>query len=496
MDGNLLRQAYEPITTGTVTAPPAQHHTQHIVVQKSMPPPFQPRETNLRCVWGEININSSTNTNNNNNDNHPKTRIMAFEPAEINHISELRVKRKTTRTIPKMISGAKQKADSSVNPTNESKEEQRSGVSQLETRGVWVITPLAQNVCEVTFVMNIVDKGKIPTSIVNANIGRALNPVTFLKAFYERTGLVLDAELRAEFVKNVPRTVNSITAEQQSFVQQEMDSIDYKNDTGWEKLDKDSSVFVKLSKKHNKGESNAWGKATTTIDTSAENVLAWFWDYCSNERLDAVNKLHKNPREVIKHIAPNHNVLSTIKALPWPLTARQFIYENTWTKQDDETYIYSWRPPTTHKFDDNRLVDIGKHKAKALVQGESRGFVILKNVGDQKCDLTYVLHADAKGNLPAKVIDSHIPKALRSVFQIREKFNRDDEIDQEERNELMGVMKNDENEVYSEEENEMVKRITKKMESVKDDLFTPLNSPDIRTKVSFQFVHFFVKNSN
>jgi len=253
-------------------------------------------------------------------------------------------------------------------------------------------------------------------------------------------------------------------------------------------LDKNSSVFVKLSKKHNKGESNAWGKATATIDTSAENVLAWFWDYCSNERLDAVKKLHKNPREVIKHISLNHNVFSTIKALPWPLNARQFIYENTWTKQDDDTYVYAFRPPTTNEFDDNRLVDVGNHKAKALVQGESRGFVILKNVGDQKCDVTYVQQADAKGNLPAKVMDSQIPKGLRSVFQVRETFNRDDEIDQEERNELMGVMKNDnENEVYSEEENEMVKRITKKMESVKEDLFTPLNSPDFRTKVSVRF---------
>ena len=70
------------------------------------------------------------------------------------------------------------------------------------------------------------------------------------------------AQLRAEFVKNVPRTVNLITAEQQSFVQQQIDSIDYKDDNGWEKLDKDSSVFLKLSKKHNKGESNSWGKVS------------------------------------------------------------------------------------------------------------------------------------------------------------------------------------------------------------------------------------------
>ncbi|GMI58083.1 hypothetical protein ScalyP_jg10730 [Parmales sp. scaly parma] len=119
-----------------------------------------------------------------------------------------------------------------------------------------------------------------------------------LEAFYERNGLVVDAELRSEFVKNVPRTVNLITSEQESLVQQQIDSIDYKDDNGWEKLDKDSSVFVKLSKKHNKGESNSWGKATTTIDTSAENALAWLWDYCSNERLKAVKKLHKNPREI------------------------------------------------------------------------------------------------------------------------------------------------------------------------------------------------------
>ena len=296
------------------------------------------------------------------------------------------------------------------------------------------------------------------------------------------------AQLRTELVKKVPRMVNLITAEQQSFVQQQMDSIDYKDDNGWEKLGKDSSVFVKLSKKHNKGESNAWGKATTTIDTSAENALAWMWDYCSNERLDAVKKLHKNPREIIINFSPNHNMISSIKALPWPLSDRQFVSENTWTKQDDDTYVYAFRPPTTDKFDDNRLVDVGNHKANKLVRGESKGFCTLTNVGNQKCELTWVSHINMNGNIPAKLMDKQIPRSLGSLFQLRETFNRDDEIDQEERNELMGVMKNDENEVYSEEENEMVKRITKKMENVKDDLFTPLNSPDFRTKVSVQFV--------
>ena len=190
-DGNLLRKVYQPITTDTATAPSAQHRTQHIVEQKSMPQPFQPRETNVRYVWGEMN--------NNNNEENSKTLILVFEPVEIKHVSEKRGRRITARkTAHKVAKMNTRTSNSSVHPKNDGEEEQSLGVSQLETKGVWIITPLAQNVCEVTFVVNIVDKGKIPTSLVNASIGRTLNAATFLKAFYERTNLVVDAEVRLE----------------------------------------------------------------------------------------------------------------------------------------------------------------------------------------------------------------------------------------------------------------------------------------------------------
>ena len=48
----------------------------------------------------------------------------------------------------------------------------------------------------------------------------------------------------------------------------------------WKPLPKDSNAFVKLSKIHTEGENNAWGKAETSIDAGAEEVLAYFWDYC------------------------------------------------------------------------------------------------------------------------------------------------------------------------------------------------------------------------
>ena len=192
-DGNLLRQVYEPITTDTATVPSAQHRTQHIVVQKSMPPPFYPRESSMKYVWGEINNNNI----NNNNEEDSKTLIMAFEPAEIKHISERRGRRKMAKKVAKLHTRT---SDSSVHPSNtdNGEEEQSLGVTQLEARAVWIITPIAQNLCEVIFVGNFVDKGKIPTSLVNAKMGSALNTVTFLKAFYERNGQVVDAEVRSE----------------------------------------------------------------------------------------------------------------------------------------------------------------------------------------------------------------------------------------------------------------------------------------------------------
>ena len=192
-EGNLLRQVYEPITTDT--APSAQHRTQHIVVQKSMPPPFKARESNMRYVWGEIN-----NNNDYNNGENSKTLIMSFEPAEIKHVSERKGQMRTTRkTAHKKVAKVNMRtSDFSVHPANDGEEEQSLDVTQLEARAVWIITPIAQNLCEVIFVGNFVDKGKIPTSLVNAKMGSALNTVTFLKAFYERNGQVVDAEVRSE----------------------------------------------------------------------------------------------------------------------------------------------------------------------------------------------------------------------------------------------------------------------------------------------------------
>ena len=131
---------------------------------------------------------------------------MAFEPAEVKHpvsVGAGRVRKtnddysiirksitKNFKRRSSKISLGRERSDSvAVQPVD------HVGVVQLQSKGVWVIKPLAQNLCDVTFVTNIIDEGKIPTSVVNSQIIRNLSLITFLKTFYERNGLEADAEV-------------------------------------------------------------------------------------------------------------------------------------------------------------------------------------------------------------------------------------------------------------------------------------------------------------
>ena len=205
--------------------------------------------------------------------------------------------------------------------------------------------------------------------------------------------------------------------------------------------------------------------------------------------MNATNNLQKNPREIIKTIANNHSVISTIKDLPRPLRTRQFIYENAWVKQPDGSYVLASRPPATDEFEDNRLIDIGKNKQRRMVRGESRGFVVIRNLDEQKSKLTWILQVDVKGNISSPIMNKSIARSLRPVFQVREKFTRNDEVDKMERQTLMDIMRSSyQEEVYDVDETTLIDSIRSRMAAVPNDAFRPLDSPDFRTKMSIAHI--------
>jgi len=71
-------------------------------------------------------------------------------------------------------------------------------------------------------------------------------------------------------VNNISKAVVS---SQVSEIVKKLNSVNFVDEM-WKPLPKNSNAFVKLSKLHTEGESNAWGKAETIIDANAEEVRA------------------------------------------------------------------------------------------------------------------------------------------------------------------------------------------------------------------------------
>ena len=177
-EGNLLRRIYRPSST---PAEP-QNHTQHVVVRKSMPPPHRTRETNLKMVWGKVS----------------NILVLAIDAAEVKFQGG--GKSPTTNTSNHIHSPNRV---ARIHPTDakstqaEQKGEQKGekGIVEKKSKGVWLIKSLAENVCEVVYVVTTVNKGKMPTSWVNYRIRRLLNASCFMRDFYERNGEVVDKEV-------------------------------------------------------------------------------------------------------------------------------------------------------------------------------------------------------------------------------------------------------------------------------------------------------------
>ena len=455
---DMIRQNYG-ITDG---------NTQHIVVHHAMPMGLNMREAKVRLVWRKFDDKL----------------VIAVEPSDISFSDG-----KLRGTSPKTTFGIRRvkTSPSSVSPIstrNSNDVEADSKVVQVHNNGVWIFDRKADNICDVTFVNRSEDKGNLPTKIVNSTIGRSLDVVSQLKRFFERNGGAVDQELRGDFMVKIPEVTNN--DDQRDIIEEQMGKVDL-NDDKWEPLEKNSSAFVKLSKIHVKGESNAWGRASATIDASAEKVVAWFWDYCSNERIATVRNFEKNPRELIKSVSDNHNIFSTVKTMPWPSRTRQFVFENTWMKREDGSFVYAFRPPQTDAYDDITHLDLAKKSRRMVIRGELWGFVTIKPDGASSCTITYVKLIDLKGHTPPKIMDLQIPIGLKHVFQLRDKFNRDDEIDKIEQERLMAIMRNSDKEVYSLSEEQLIDSV-QKMKNITEDLFQPLKSPDFRTKMSLAHI--------
>jgi len=203
------------------------------------------------------------------------------------------------------------------------------------------------------------------------------------------------------------------------------------------------------------------------------SVAAYFSAFISRERM-RISSEQGNPARLIQSRSGQHaQVFATIKKMPFPLNNREFVSRLVCATDTNGDMLITAVPA-----DD--VIDYGM--SIRTVRGVSRALVRFTPSGESQCKVTYIQYLDAGGLVPTRVVESKILLALSPVASLRDEFQRDDEIDEMERNELARVIK-DEQQVYSEDEDSLIQRVQEKLGALKEENFEELESPDHLVKM-------------
>jgi hypothetical protein len=143
----------------------------------------------------------------------------------------------------------------------------------------------------------------------------------------------------------------------------------------------------------------------------------------------------------------------------------------------DGTFLYA-----IASVNDDVVVDYGM--SGSPVRATSKGLVKFTptETDPNQCSLELYQYFDAGGWIPAFVANRLIPLALEVAQESRMAFQRDDEVDEMERNELAGVIEHRQ-QVYDGVEVELMKRVQGELGSIKEEDFNEFESSDHLVKV-------------
>jgi len=108
-------------------------------------------------------------------------------------------------------------------------------------------------------------------------------------------------------------------------------------------------------------------------------------------------------------------------------------------------------------------------------------------VNETQCKVTLYQYADAAGLIPTRFVNSALSNTLGAMGDLRDVFQRDDEIDKAERDELARVMK-DEPQVCTEEEDALFLRSQNALGALKEEDFEEIESPDHLVKMELDML--------
>ena len=236
---------------------------------------------------------------------------------------------------------------------------------------------------------------------------------------------------------------------------QELETLFAREKEGWEKLKSPyEGVDMEINKKgKDKKLRVAIGRAEGTADCTAEEAAAWYFDYCSRERM-AIE--HKDPARLEIRTGEereNEKIFATVKMLPFPLNKRQFVSRLIWSRKSDKTIAIA-------------VVSVeikltgGGISYRKLVRGQTKAIFTATNAESKgeipQCKIVLLQYLDAGVHLPAQIVNKKIPLSLSVLQEINNSFNRDDDVDRDELTKLANIIKNEEQD-YDEKEKRAIK---------------------------------------
>jgi hypothetical protein len=245
-----------------------------------------------------------------------------------------------------------------------------------------------------------------------------------------------------------------------------------------------SSPFVKMRMKHTRlkggeNKSAGLGNAEVIVDCSSKEATCWLSHYHSRERM-RVHEEERNPaRLVITQTSPHDRVFATIKRMPLLLWNREFIMRVLAT-QEVETGDFLVCIQSV-----DEAVDYGS--TFRTVRGTTTAFLRVSSLGDSQCEVVLYQYLEAGGIVPIRVENSKIPLSLSVLQDLREEFQRDEEVDKEEVDEMALVIR-DEPQVNSEKEEMAIRRLQVRLGGIEEEQFKELVSPDPLVKMGMHYI--------
>ena len=354
---------------------------------------------------------------------------------------------------------------------------------------------MAAQVCEVTLVIQGKMAGRMPRVLLNMRIKSVLGYLKWSQNAFGRKGDTVDEEVRAAFPS--PPDLAQLTAEQskifddcrllladgpsQMAAPRRHSSIFRRtvspNSSEYQHL-QSPSPFIKMSHKSPRGSRRiAIGRATTSLDCSAHEAMAWWSATCSRRRTK-ISYEEGNPARIVAMRSSAHDeVFATVKSFPFPLADREFVGRQLAAREPNGDFVMAFVST-----DD----EINYGVKLRTVRATTKWLIYFKSVAEMQCEVTFMQYFDGGGNVPKRVYNYKLQNALGAVEEMRSEFERDDEIDKLEHEEIAKVVR-EVDQVYTAEENEIIEQVMGKLGGPKEEDFDELDSPDLRVKMGRLF---------